>query len=162
MHVAEGEGRHAAPGAIHRIMVPAAGPLLEKCAPLFRELLRHAQSRDLLLQLSNLLFELAASHLTLRDFIFTNAKPILKKRDVFARDERSGQRGKPAPGRVEGGQDRVHQGRESSTWCSSGPRGAPLRMLGAGLLALGFLVPWFIGLVMRWIAWSFARMVVGR
>lgn len=73
---------------VHRLMVPAPGPALKKCAPLFYKLLRMRRGRKLVVKLCNLSFEGAIFLLKFRDFIFEQNKLVLQQNEAFLEDRR--------------------------------------------------------------------------
>ena len=74
------------PRTVHRIVIPAAGPTLKKCAPLFHKLFGYRRGRKLLFKLSNALLEIGVFFLSLRYFLFEQAEFGLKERNVFLED----------------------------------------------------------------------------
>ena len=76
----EGSGGVTTLGTVDRIVIPAAGLALEKCAPFFFKLMRGGVGRKLLVKCGNLSLEIAIFFLKFRYFLFEQNKLVLQER----------------------------------------------------------------------------------
>lgn len=72
--------------AVHRAVIPAAGPTLEKCAVLLLKLLRHLGGAKGRRKLCNLLLQFAFLLLQLRDLLFKFNVPVVGELEPLAQD----------------------------------------------------------------------------